>query len=140
MRVFSERVYGIPPEQVIGSGGKLKCEPTDGKPALVKLADLNFIDDKNGKPVGIQTHIECRPIAAFGNSDDDIQMLQRATTGSGARLGVIVRHTDADREWAYDVTSSIGKLDAGLDHAQMSGWTVVDMEKDWKIIFSFEKR
>jgi phosphoglycolate phosphatase-like HAD superfamily hydrolase len=140
MRVFSERVYGIPSEQVIGSRGKLKFELKDGKPALVKLADLNFIDDKNGKPVGIQTHIECRPIAAFGNSDDDIQMLQRATTGSGARLGVIVRHTDAEREWAYDVTSSIGKLDAGLDHAQMSGWTVVDMEKDWKVIFLFEKR
>jgi phosphoglycolate phosphatase-like HAD superfamily hydrolase len=113
MRVFSERDYGIPPEQVIGSSGKLKSGPKDGKPALVKLADLNLIDNKDGKPVGIQTHIWCRPIAAFGNSDDDIQMLQRATAGSGATLGVIVHHTDAESEWAYDVTSSIGRLDAG---------------------------
>jgi hypothetical protein len=99
-----------------------------------------LIDDNDGKPVGIQRDIWCRPIAAFGNSDDDIQMLQRATAGSGATLGVIVHHTDAEREWAYDVTSSIGRLDAGLDHAQMSGWTIIDKEKDWNIMFSFEKR
>jgi phosphoglycolate phosphatase-like HAD superfamily hydrolase len=140
MRVFSELAYGIPPEQVIGSTGKLKFELKDGKPVLVKLPDINFVDDKDGKPVGIQTHIGRRPIGAFGNSDGDIQMLQWATAGSGARLGLILHHTDAEREWAYDRTSSIGKLNKGLDLAQASGWTVVDMKKDWKIVFSFEKR
>jgi phosphoglycolate phosphatase-like HAD superfamily hydrolase len=140
MRVFSEQAYGIPPEQVIGSTGKLKFELRDGKPVLVKLPEINFVDDKDGKPIGIQTHIGRRSIAAFGNSDGDVPMLQWATAGTGARLGVIVHHTDAEREWAYDRTSSIGKLNKGLDQSQASGWTVVDMKKDWKIVFSFEKR
>jgi phosphoglycolate phosphatase-like HAD superfamily hydrolase len=140
MRVFSERVYGIPPEQVVGSSGKLKFELRDGKPVLVKTADFNFNDDKDGKPVGIQMHIGRRPIATFGNSDGDLQMLQWATGGSGVRFGLYVHHTDAEREWAYDRTSHIGKLDRGLDEAQAKGWTVVDMKKDWKVIFPFEKK
>jgi phosphoglycolate phosphatase-like HAD superfamily hydrolase len=140
MRVFSERVYGIPPEQVVGSSGKLKFELKDGKPVLVKTTDFNFNDDKDGKPVGIQMHIGRRPIASFGNSDGDLQMLQWATGGSGVRFGLYVHHTDAEREWAYDRTSHIGKLDKGLDEAQAKGWTVVDMKKDWKVIFPFEKK
>jgi hypothetical protein len=139
MRVFSERVYGIPPEQVIGSSGKLKFELRDGKPVLVKLPELNFIDDKEGKPAGIQQHIGRRPIAAFGNSDGDLQMLQWTTAGTGARFALIVHHTDAAREWAYDRQSSIGKVDKALDEAQAKGWTVVDMKNDWKRIFPFEK-
>ena len=140
MRVFAERVYGIPPEQIVGSSGKLKFEVKDGKPVLVKLPDVAFIDDKNGKPVGIQMHIGRRPIAAFGNSDGDLEMLQWATTGNGTRIGLLVHHTDAEREWAYDRTSHIGKLDKGLDLAQANGWIVADMKKDWKVIFPFEKR
>ena len=135
MRVFSEKVYGIPPEQVVGSSGKLKFEQRDGKPVLVKLPELNFNDDKDGKPVGIQTHIGRRPIAAFGNSDGDLQMLEWATEWSGARLGLLVHHTDAEREWAYDRASSIGKLDKALDAAKPKGWIVVDMKTDWKVIF-----
>ena len=138
MRVFAEKVYGIPPEQVIGSSGKLKFDPRDGKPVLVKLPAIDFIDDKDGKPVGIQTHIGRRPIAAFGNSDGDLQMLQWTAAGKGARLCVYVHHTDAEREWAYDRASHICKLDQGLDEAGQRGWTVVDMKKDWKRIFSFE--
>jgi phosphoglycolate phosphatase-like HAD superfamily hydrolase len=139
MRVFSEQVYGIPPEQVIGSSGKLKFDLRDGKPVLVKLAELNFLDDKEGKPAGIQQHIGRRPIAAFGNSDGDLQMLQWTAAGSGARLMGIVRHTDAAREWAYDRQSSIGRLDKALDEANTKGWTVVDMKNDWKRVFSFDK-
>ncbi len=135
MRVFSEKVYGIPPEQVVGSSGKLKFEQRDGKPVLVKLPELNFNDDKDGKPVGIQTHIGRRPIAAFGNSDGDLQMLEWATEWSGARLGLLVHHTDAEREWAYDRASSIGRLDKALDAAKAKGWVVVDMKTDWKVIF-----
>jgi phosphoglycolate phosphatase-like HAD superfamily hydrolase len=137
MRVFSERVYGIPPEQVIGSSGKLKFELRDGKPVLVKLPEIDLIDDRDGKPVGIQKHIGRRPILAFGNSDGDLQMLQWTAAGGGARFMGIVRHTDAAREWAYDRQSSIGKLDKALDEAQAKGWTVVDMKKDWKQIFAF---
>jgi phosphoglycolate phosphatase-like HAD superfamily hydrolase len=140
MRVFSEQVYGIPPEQVVGSSGKLKFELRDGKPVLVKLPDVAFIDDKVGKPVGIQTQIGRRPILAFGNSDGDLQMLQWTAAGSGARFQGLVHHTDAEREWAYDRTSSIGRLDKALDEAQAKGWTVVDMKSDWKVIYAFEKR
>ena len=140
MRVFSERVYAIPPEQVIGSSGKLKFELKDNKPVLMKLPDLNFIDDKDGKPVGIHAHIGRRPIAAFGNSDGDLQMLQWTCNGPGPRFCLYVHHTDAEREWAYDRTSHIGKLDKGLDEAKVQGWTVVDVKKDWKIVFGFEKR
>ena len=135
MRVFAEQVYGIPPEQVIGSSGKLKFEMRDGKPVLVKLPAIDFIDDKDGKPIGIQTHIGRRPIAAFGNSDGDLQMLQWTAAGPGARLCLYVHHTDAAREFAYDRESHIGKLDKGLDEAAVKGWTVVSMKKDWKTVF-----
>ena len=137
MRVFAERVYGVPPEQTIGSSGKLDFELRDGKPVLMKMPELNFNDDKNGKPVGIQIHIGRQPIAAFGNSDGDLQMLEWARAGAGVRFALLVHHTDAEREWAYDRTSSIGRLDKALDVAQAEGWTVVDMKNDWKTIFPF---
>ena len=139
MRPWTEGVYGIPPEQVIGSSIKTKFEIRDGKPVLVRLPEINFIDDGAGKPVGINQHIGRRPIAAFGNSDGDLQMLQWTTAGSGARLALIVHHTDAEREWAYDRTSHVGRLDKALDEANAKGWTVVDMKKDWKRIFPWEK-
>jgi phosphoglycolate phosphatase-like HAD superfamily hydrolase len=139
LRVFAEQAYGIPPEQVIGSSGKQKFELRDGKPALVKLPELDFLDDKEGKPIAIQKFIGRRPIAAFGNSDGDLAMLQWTCAGAGARFCLYVHHTDAEREWAYDRASSIGRLDKGLDEARAKGWTVVDMKRDWKRIFSFEK-
>jgi hypothetical protein len=137
MRPWTERVYGIPPEQVVGSSGKTKFDMIDGKPRLMRLPEIDFINDGPGKPVGINEHIGRRPIAAFGNSDGDMQMLQYTTGGSGTRFGLIVRHTDAEREWAYDRTSSVGKLDKALDAAPGAGWTVVDMKNDWKTIFPF---
>jgi hypothetical protein len=140
MRPWTEKVYGIPPEQVIGSSGKLKFELRGGKPVLAKLPTVNFIDDNVGKPVGIQQYIGRRPIAAFGNSDGDLQMLQWTTGGQGARFGLIIHHTDAVREWAYDRTSPIGKLDKALDAASANGWTVVDMKNDWNVVYPFEKR
>jgi phosphoglycolate phosphatase-like HAD superfamily hydrolase len=135
MRVFAEQVYGIPPEQVIGSSGKLKFEMRDGKPVLVKLPAIDFIDDKDGKAIGIQQHIGRRPIAAFGNSDGDLQMLQWTAAGPGARFCLYVHHDDAAREFAYDRESHIGKLDKGLDEAAAKGWTVVSMKNDWKTIY-----
>jgi phosphoserine phosphatase len=135
MRPWTEKVYGIPPEQVIGSSLKTKFEMRDGKPVLVRLAEINFVDDKEGKPVGINEHIGRRPIAAFGNSDGDLQMLQWTAAGSGARFCLYVHHDDATREWAYDRQSSIGRLDQGLDEAAAKGWTVVSMKDDWKQIF-----
>lgn len=135
MRPWTERIYGIPPEQVIGSSIKTKYEVRNGQPVLVRLPELNFIDDKDGKPVGINTHIGRRPIMAFGNSDGDFQMLQWTTAGKGPRFGLIVHHTDADREWAYDRHSHFGQLDKALDAAQASGWTVVDMRRDWNMVF-----
>jgi len=135
MRPWTEKVYGIPPEQVIGSSIKTKFELRDGAPVLVRLPEINFIDDKAGKPVGIQMHIGRRPIAAFGNSDGDLQMLQWTTTGLGARFSLIVHHTDADREYAYDRQSFVGRLDKALDEVKTQGWTVVDMKQDWKRVF-----
>jgi phosphoserine phosphatase len=135
MRPWAERVYGIPPEQVIGSSIKTKFELREGKPLLVRLPEINFVDDKAGKPVGIQMHIGRRPLAAFGNSDGDLQMLQWTAAGSGPRFCLYVHHTDAEREWAYDRQSSIGRLDKGLDVARAKGWTVVDMKTDWKRIY-----
>lgn len=135
MRPWTERVYGIPPEQVVGSSLKMKYEVVDGKPVLQKLAEIDLIDDKEGKPVGIQSHIGRRPIFAAGNSDGDFQMLEWTTSGSGARFGLIIHHTDAEREWAYDRDSHIGRLDRGLNEADQRGWTVVDMKNDWKHIF-----
>ena len=136
MRPWTEKAYGIPPEQVVGSSIKTKYEMRDGKPVLVKLPEINLIDDKAGKPVGIQQHIGRRPIMAFGNSDGDLQMLQWTTSGRGARFALIVHHTDAEREWAYDRKSHIGTLDKAWDEAVAKGWTVVSMKVDWKAIFS----
>jgi phosphoglycolate phosphatase-like HAD superfamily hydrolase len=138
MRPWAQRVYGIPPEQIIGSSIKTKYERRNGRPVLVRLPELNFIDDKSGKPVGIQQHIGRRPIAAFGNSDGDFEMLEWTTSGNGPRFGLIVHHTDADREWAYDRQSSVGRLDKCLDEAKSHGWTLVDMKRDWKIIYRGE--
>jgi len=138
MRPWAERVYGIPPEQVIGSTGGLKFEMRDGGPVIMKTPDLVLNDDKEGKPVGIQRHIGRRPIAAFGNSDGDLQMLEWTCTPPGARLCLLVHHTDAEREWAYDRTSRVGRLDKALDEATARGWTIVDMKQDWKTVFPKE--
>ncbi|GJL81244.1 MAG: haloacid dehalogenase [marine bacterium B5-7] len=135
MRVFSETVYGIPPEQVVGSTIKTEFKIVDDKPVLVRLPEIDFIDDKAGKPVAINKFIGRRPIAAFGNSDGDYEMLRWVTSGDGARFGLIVHHTDAEREWAYDRESHIGKLDKALTEANERGWTVVDMKNDWLRIF-----
>jgi phosphoserine phosphatase len=135
MRPWAERVYGIPPEQVVGSRIKTKYEVRDGTPVITRLPAIDFIDDKEGKPVGINNMIGRRPIAAFGNSDGDFQMLQWTTAGTGARLGVLIHHTDAEREWAYDRESHIGTLSRGLDEGPTLGWTVVDMKSDWKTIY-----
>jgi len=138
MRAWVEKVYGIPPEQVVGSMGKQKFELRDGKPVLVKLPAVDFVDDKEGKPIGIQKFIGRRPIAAFGNSDGDLQMLQWTAAGAGPRFMGLVHHTDAEREWAYDRKSHVGQLDKALDEAMAKGWTVVDMKRDWKRVFPFE--
>jgi len=135
MRPWTESVYGIPPEQVVGSSIKTVFEVRDGEPVLVRLPEMNFLDDKGDKPVGINSHIGRRPIAAFGNSDGDFQMLEWTTAGTGARLGVYVHHTDGEREWAYDRESHIGRLDRGLDEAEARGWVVVSMKDDWRTIF-----
>jgi hypothetical protein len=140
MRPWTEKVYGIPPEQVIGSSIKTKFELRDGKPVLMRLPEVDFIDDKAGKPVGIHKFIGRRPMAAFGNSDGDLQMLQWTAAGPGTRLMVLIHHTDAEREWAYDRTSSIGRLDKALDEAQQKRWTLVDMKDDWKVIYPFETK
>jgi len=139
MRPWVEGVYGIPPEQVVGSSIKTKFEMRDGKPVLVRLPEINFIDDKAGKPVGINQHIGRRPIAAFGNSDGDLQMLQWTAAGEGKRLAVIVHHTDEVREYAYDKDSHVGRLDKALAEANGNGWTVIDMKNDWKVIYPFQK-
>jgi haloacid dehalogenase-like hydrolase len=137
MRVFAERVYGIPPEQVVGSSGVVQFEiGADGKPVLLKEAKVEFVDDGPGKPVGINRFIGRRPIAAFGNSDGDLQMLQWTTAGTGPRFGLIVHHDDAQREWAYDRGSHIGRLDKALDAAGPAGWVVVSMKDDWNTIFA----
>jgi phosphoglycolate phosphatase-like HAD superfamily hydrolase len=135
MRPWAEEVYGIPPEQVIGSSVKVKFEMRDDGPVLIRLPEINFIDDKAGKPVAINSHIGRRPIAAFGNSDGDLQMLQWTDAGDGPSFCLYVHHTDKDREWSYDRDSSIGRLDKGLDEARQRGWTVVDMKSDWKVVF-----
>lgn len=135
LRVFAEETYGIPPEQVVGSSIKAGYEVRDGKPVVVKLPELDFIDDKAGKPVGIHQHIGRRPILAGGNSDGDFQMLEWTTAGDGARFGLLVHHDDADREWAYDRESHVGKLDKGLDEGPGRGWTIVSMKDDWNTIY-----
>ncbi len=139
MRPWVEKVYGIPPEQVVGSSGMVKFQPgPDGKPVLMKLAKNEFVDDGPGKPVGINRFIGRRPVFAFGNSDGDLQMLQWTVAGSGVRLAGIVHHTDTEREWAYDRTSHVGKLDKALDEGTAKGWTIVDMKRDWKKVFAFQ--
>ena len=139
MRPWTEKVYGIPPEQVVGSSVKTKYEMRDGKPVLVRLPEIDFIDDKTGKPVGINSHIGRRPIAAFGNSDGDQQMLEWTQGGSGARLMMLVHHDDAVREWAYGADSKIGTFsDALMAEAKAKQWTVISMKNDWKRIFAFE--
>jgi phosphoserine phosphatase len=138
MRPWSEKVYGVPPEQVVGSSIKTQFEIKDGAPTLFRLPQVNFIDDKSGKPIGINEHIGRRPIAAFGNSDGDLEMLQWTTLGAGGRrLGMIIHHTDAEREYAYDRDTEFGRLDKALDAAAVYQWTVVDMKADWKTIFPF---
>jgi phosphoserine phosphatase len=135
MRPWTERVYGIPPEQVVGSRIETKLELRDGEPVLVRLPQLSFIDDKAGKPVGIHQHIGRRPIAAFGNSDGDFEMLQWTAAGPGPRFCLLVHHTDGEREWAYDRDSHIGRLHKGLDEAVGRGWVLVDMAEDWNTVF-----
>ena len=135
MRPWVEKVYGIPPEQVIGSNIKTRYEMLNGTPRIVQLPEINFINDKAGKPVGINQHIGRRPVMAFGNSDGDLQMLQWTTAGKGPRLGAIVHHTDDVREVAYDRNSHFGRLDQALDMAPQEGWLLIDMKKDWKSVF-----
>jgi phosphoserine phosphatase len=138
VRAFSERVYGIPPEQVVGSSIVTRYEVRDGVPVLARLPELHFFDDGEGKPVGIQQHLGRRPIAAFGNSDGDFQMLEWVTGGEGARFGLLLHHDDAEREFAYDHHSASGRLDRALAEAPGRGWTVVSMKDDWKKVFAFE--
>jgi phosphoglycolate phosphatase-like HAD superfamily hydrolase len=135
MRPWAERVYGIPPEQVVGSRAKVKHEMRDGVPVLLRLPEIDLVDDRAGKVVGIHQVIGRRPIAAFGNSDGDFEMLEWTTSGTGPRFGLIVHHTDAEREWAYDRGSHIGKLERGLDEAPKRGWILADMKRDWKTIY-----
>ena len=135
MRPWAQKVYGIPSYQIVGSSAKLKYEIQNDKPVLIKLPAINFVDDKEGKPVGIQMNIGRRPIAAFGNSDGDFQMLEWTTSGAGPRFGLIVHHDDEIREWAYDRGSPIGKLERGLDEASKRGWVLVSMKSDWKTVF-----
>jgi phosphoserine phosphatase len=135
MRTFSEKAYGIPTEQVVGSSVVAEFQDKDGKPALVRQPKIDFINDKAGKPVGIYQHIGRRPILAFGNSDSDMQMIEYTIAGKGRRLGLFVHHTDEEREYAYDRKSHVGTLDKALDRAAAEGWIIVDMKKDWKQIF-----
>jgi len=140
MRAYAERSYGIPPAQIIGSSMKLSYEVRGGLPVLVREPEVDFIDDKAGKPVGIQKRIGRRPVFAVGNSAGDLQMLARTTSSSGPHLGVIVHHTDAEREWAYDRDSQIGRLKQALDEAPRRGWRLVDMKRDWKLVYPFSVR
>ena len=135
MRPISERLYGIPPEQVVGSSIVTEYQVKDGKPALVRMPKVDFFNDKAAKPVGIYQHIGRRPILAFGNSDGDLKMIEYTTAGEGRRLGLFVHHTDADNEYAYDRKSHVGKLDKALDKAAANDWIIVDMKKDWKRVF-----
>jgi phosphoserine phosphatase len=135
LRTFAEKAYGIPPEQVIGSSIETQYEVRDGKPVIVRLPKIAFIDDKAGKPVGIHKHIGRRPVMAFGNSDGDFQMLEWTTAGAGPRFGALVHHTDAEREYAYDRESHVGRLDRGLDEAGQRGWVLIDMKRDWKRVY-----
>jgi phosphoserine phosphatase len=138
MRAWVEDVYDIPPEQVIGSSIETKFEMREDGPVLVRIPKVDFVDDNEGKPVGIHKFIGRRPILAFGNADGDHQMLQWTAAGAGARFMGLVHHTDAEREWAYDRDSLVGRLDKALDDAQEKGWTVVDMKREWQVIYPFD--
>jgi hypothetical protein len=135
MRAWAEEVYGIPPQQVIGSYGKMEFRLENGEAALVKLPEIEFIDDKEGKPIAIERRIGKLPVVAFGNSDGDLAMLQWSAAGKGRRLTAYIHHTDKIREWAYDRESHIGRLDKGLEEAREKDWLVVDMKKDWKKMY-----
>jgi len=135
MRPYTEKAYGIPPEQVVGSSIVAEFRIKDGKPELVRMPKIDFINDKAGKPVGIYQHIGLRPILAFGNSDSDMQMIEYTMAGKGPRMGLFVHHTDAEREYAYDRKSHVGTLDKALDQADANGWIIVDMKNDWKTVF-----
>jgi phosphoglycolate phosphatase-like HAD superfamily hydrolase len=139
MRAFSEKVYGVPPEQVVGSSIKTRYEVRDGRPVIARLAEIDFIDDKAGKPIGIHKFIGRRPLMAFGNSDGDFEMLEWTTAGPGLRFGLIVHHDDAVREWAYDRESHVGRLNRGLDEAPQRGWVIASMKSDWRRVFPFDK-
>jgi len=139
LRVFSDAAYGIPPQQVVGSQLKTEFELTDDGPEIERIGELDFVNDGPGKPVGIATHIGRKPILAFGNSDGDLQMLQYTDDGDRPALALYLHHDDADREWAYDRDSSIGRLDVGLDEAATRGWIVVSMRDDWKVVFGGEQ-
>lgn len=139
MRPWAHKVYGIPPDQVVGSTIKVSFDKRNGEPVLSRLPEVNFLDDKAGKPVAIHYHIGQRPLAAFGNSDGDFEMLEWTSSGKGPRFGMIVHHDDAEREVAYDRDSAFGKLDKALDEAQARGWTVASMKRDWKTIFPPEQ-
>jgi hypothetical protein len=139
MQPWTERIYGIPPEQVVGTQDKLVFQMKDGKPRIEHTPEVEFVDDGPGKPVGIEHHIGRRPIAAFGNSDGDVPMLEWTSAAGGKHLGLLVHHTDADREYAYDKESKVGHLEKGLEEARVQGWTVVDMKNDWSKVFPFEK-
>ena len=137
MRTYTEQVYSIPPERVVGSSIETRYEVQGGKPSLLRLPKIDFVDDKVGKPVGIHKHVGLRPILAFGNSDGDLEMLQWTTVGSGGvRLGLVLHHDDAEREYAYDRESKVGTLDKALDLAGQSGWVVVSMKNDWNTVFT----
>jgi hypothetical protein len=136
MRPWVGKVYGIPPEQVVGSKIKVKYKVVDGKPILLRLPELDFVDDKAEKPVGIHQHIGVHPIAAFGNSDGDFEMLEWVTSGAGLRLGMLVHHDDAVREAAYDRDSHVGRLSRGLDEGPGRGWVITSMKNDWKCVFA----
>ncbi len=138
MRAWVEEVYGIPPEQVIGSSIETKFEMRERGPVLVRIPKADFVDDNEGKPVGIHKFIGRRPLLAFGNSDGDHQMLQWTADGDGARFMGLVHHTDAEREWAYDRDSLVGRLDKALDEAREKSWTVVDMKRDWRVVYPWE--
>jgi hypothetical protein len=135
VRAFAEKTYGVPPEQVIGSSIRTKYEVRDGKPVILRLPEVDFIDDKAGKPVGIDRLLGRRPIAAFGNSDGDFEMLEWVTAGAGSRLGLLVRHDDGKREAAYDRESHFGRLARGLDEGPKRGWVIVSMEREWSMVF-----
>ena len=139
IRAFSEKVYGVPPEQVLGSSIKIKYEVRDGKPVIARLPEIDFIDDKAGKPIGIHKFIGRRPLMAFGNSDGDFEMLEWTTSSPGPRFGMLVHHDDAVREWAYDRESHIGRLKRGLEEGPQRGWVIASMKNDWRRVFPFEK-